>query len=87
MISVTVTLTHKRDEIKINIDIDKEQRTIRLSGPSESNTFKMDIDPYPMKGPLYHYIKQLCDGNKYQMMKLFYPINQHRGLWDKYILF
>ena len=87
MIEQIVTLTHTPSPVEVRIAINKEERSVRITHNNASATFMMDIDPYPMKGPLRSYVRDLCSGNKFQMMKVFYPINTHRGYWDKYILF
>ncbi len=79
-----IQISPGRDYIDVHIVIN-DDRTIKLSTSSVVKTFNMDVDPYPMKGPLYCFIKDLCSGNKYQMMKIIYTINKYRGLWDMYV--
>ncbi len=84
MIYEIVKINPSRDSIDIHIVIN-DDRTIKISTYKVVKTFNMDEDCYPMKGPLYFFIKELCIGNKYQMMKIIYTINKYRGAWDKYL--
>ena len=87
MITETVIISPSKDDIEIKIDIDEKNRTIKISSPEDHCFFHMDEDPYPMRGPLYWYVYNISQRNKYQMMKILYVVNKYRGLWDKYVLF
>jgi len=84
MIEQVVLLTHTSTPVEVRIAINEKDRSVTIIHDKASGTFMMDIDPYPMNGPLRTYVRDLCNGNRFQMMKVFYPINTHRGYWDKY---
>lgn len=72
---------------EVVILISRKTRIIKISFKGISSLFNMDDDPYPLKGPLYNYISTICNNNKYSMTKIRYPINMHRGFWERHWLF
>ena len=86
MVNQSAIISPASVDIKVNIQVN-DDRTVKIWTEKTTMTFNMDVDSYPMRGPLFYHIKELCNGNRYQMQKIFFILNKYRGHWDKYVLF
>ena len=72
---------------EVVVQIEQATRTVKLSYKGVVDSYNMDIDPYPRRGPLYDRVREICGGKQSYIMKVLYPINKNRFMWDKYVLF